>query len=292
MIKDIIRLIRPVQWIKNAFVFLPLFFGGYLFDGEAWVQSSLTFISFALMSSAIYCLNDICDVESDRIHPVKRKRPIASGAISVRQASLVMIILVILSLSVSLFTLGDKGLIVSGVISTYLALNVAYCFGLKKVSVLDVFIIAFGFVLRLMAGGVACNIALSPWIVLMTFLLALFMAFAKRRDDVLLRERDGIVARKNTQRYNISFLNSVLVILASVTVVCYIMYTVSPEVTEKLNTRYIYISTIPVLAGIIRYLQLTMVDEKSGSPTRILTHDLFIQLCCVVWMAFFAIVIY
>lgn len=292
MIGDIIRLIRPAQWVKNLFVFLPLFFGGRMLSGDAWAYAGIAFAAFSLMASAIYCLNDIRDAETDRQHPEKRRRPVASGAVPVYVAWIVMILLVAGSECICWLALGDVDSRVGAVINIYLILNIAYSLKLKQVAIFDVFIIALGFVLRLLAGGVACGIPLSPWIVLMTFLLALFLAFAKRRDDVIIRERDGVVTRKTTHNYNLEFMNSVLCILASITMVCYMMYTVQPEVTARLGNNYIYISSILVLAGLIRYLQLAIVDEKSGDPTKILLHDKFIQLCCVLWILFFVLIIY
>lgn len=292
MIGDIIRLIRPAQWVKNLFVFLPLFFGGRMLSGDAWAYAGIAFAAFSLMASAIYCLNDIRDAETDRQHPEKRRRPVASGAVPVYVAWIVMILLVAGSECICWLALGDVDSRVGAVINIYLILNIAYSLKLKQVAIFDVFIIALGFVLRLLAGGVACGIPLSPWIVLMTFLLALFLAFAKRRDDVIIRERDGVVTRKTTHNYNLEFMNSVLCILASITMVCYMMYTVQPEVTARLGNNYIYISSILVLAGLIRYLQLAIVDEKSGDPTKILLHDKFIQLCCMLWILFFVLIIY
>lgn len=289
---DIWRLIRPLQWLKNLFVYLPMFFGGYLFNGTMWIVSTLAFIAFSLMASAIYCINDIKDVKSDREHPEKMKRPIASGKVSITSAWILCLLLITGSEAICMFALGPKALELTFVVNLYLVLNIAYCFGLKHISIVDVLIIAVGFVLRLVAGGVSCGIELSPWIVLMTFLLTLFMAFAKRRDDVIIRESTGVVTRKNTVGYSLPYLNLVLSMLAGVTMVCYIMYTVSPEVVERFNNPYIYASSIFVLAGLIRYLQIAIVKSKSGSPTKILLHDRFIQACCIMWILFFAAIIY
>ena len=173
-----------------------------------------------------------------------------------------------------------------------LRLNIIYCIKLKQFAIVDVFIIAFGFVLRVVIGGVVAGIFISQWIVLMTFLLALFLAFAKRRDDVILHEAMGVTLRDNTNRYNLNFLNQTLTIIGSITMVCYMMYTVSDEVCARMNTHYLYLTSIFVLAGIIRYLQLTLVDDKSGSPTKILMKDRFIQLCILAWIISFIIIIY
>lgn len=171
-------------------------------------------------------------------------------------------------------------------------MNVAYCIKLKHLALVDVFIISIGFVLRIFVGGIVTEIELSSWIVLMTFLLALFLAFAKRRDDVVLYENTGVQPRKNVNRYNLAFMNSAVTLTSCIMVVSYIMYTVSPEVIARLHTRYLYLTVLFVFAGIFRYLQLTIVDVKSGSPTKVLLHDRFIQLSILLWILFFLIIIY
>ena len=180
----------------------------------------------------------------------------------------------------------------SFIILFYLVLNIAYCVKLKQIALVDVFIIAFGFVLRILAGSVATGIKLSQWIILMTFLLALFLAFAKRRDDVVIYEDTGVKARKNVNRYNLQFMNQAIYIIASVTMVCYIMYTVSDEVIERMNTSYLYVTSIFVLAGLIRYLQITIVDVKSCSPTKVLMNHRFIQCCIAGWIITFFLILY
>lgn len=160
------------------------------------------------------------------------------------------------------------------------------------ITIIDVFIIAFGFVLRIFVGGVAVGIHLSHWIILMTFLLALFLAFAKRRDDVVIYQETGVSARKNVNRYNLEFMNQTIGIIASITMVCYIMYTVSEEVVERMHTQYLYATSVFVLAGIVRYLQITIVDVKSGSPTKVLMKDRFVQLCIIGWILTFILILY
>lgn len=291
-IKYLIKLIRPQQWVKNIFVALPMFFSGSLLNPEYWEESAVAFIAFSLIASSIYCLNDIKDLESDRAHPKKRLRPLASGKVSINAAWCLMVCLIICSFGSCFLLSFSRAVTLATVIGAYWILNIAYCMRLKQYAIIDVFIISFGFVLRLAAGSVACGIWLSPWIVLLTFLLALFLAFAKRRDDVVMRERTGVVTRKNTIRYNLAFLNQTLGIIAAITIVCYIMYTVSPDVEARLGSKHVYVTSVFVLAGILRYLQVALVDDKSGSPTKILLHDRFIQLCIVLWVLSFLIIIY
>lgn len=287
----LIRLLRPLQWAKNLFVFIPMFFSGNLLNAEDWVEGSIVFVCFSMVASGVYCLNDLKDVEADRLHPTKRLRPIASGEVSVGAARAIMILLMAGGLSIAWFGLPETPS-ATAIIASYLLLNIAYCLGLKKFAIIDVFIVATGFVLRILAGGEACGIWVSPWLICMTFLLALFLAFAKRRDDVVLMEREGIVVRKNIVRYNSAFLNQTLGILAAVTMMSYIMYTVSPEVEARLGSQYVFISSIFVLAGILRYLQVAIVDLSSGSPTKILVRDRFIQLTVLGWILTFIAIIY
>ena len=180
----------------------------------------------------------------------------------------------------------------AGIILFYWVLNLGYCTKFKQYAIIDVCIVAFGFVLRLLAGGVATGVVLSNWIVLMTFLITLFMSFAKRRDDVVRMEKTGEAPRKNTSRYNLTFINQAITITASVTLVCYIMYTVSPEVCERFHTEYLYLTTVFVLVGLLRYIQIAVVDQQSGDPTKIILRDRITQLIVVGWLVSFLFIIY
>ena len=253
------------------------------------------FLAFCLAASGIYCFNDIHDAEADRLHPVKRKRPVACGAVSKRTAYVTMVIAWVTAFV--LIALGNfhndyarKEL--TATLLFYIVMNMAYCVKLKQASLLDVFIVAIGFVLRIVAGGLATGIILSHWIVLTTFLLALFLALAKRRDDVAIYEASGIKVRKNVEHYNMDFLNQSIGILGSVTIMCYILYTVSDDVVARIGSPYLYATSFFVLAGILRYMQLSFVNQKSGSPTKVLLHDRFILMCVVGWIASFAIILY
>lgn len=284
-----IKLLRPAQWVKNAFVFLPLFFGGRIADLSLLLEGFIAFFAFSFAASAIYCVNDIVDVEADRNHPVKCNRPVAAGRVSIAGAWMMSVLLAALGIGLAL----RFGSIESAsVVALYIALNLAYCFKLKQIAILDVFVIALGFVLRVALGGIMCGIWLSPWIVCMTFLLALFLAFAKRRDDVVIREETGVVTRRNTVGYNLPFLNQILGLLASVSMVCYIIYCLTPEVEARFHSEYVYVTAVFVLAGILRYMQLSMVDLKSGSPTRILLRDRFLHVCILGWLLTFCGIIY
>ncbi len=289
--KNIFLLLRPQQWMKNGFVFLPMFFSGNLCNTSMLLQAFVAFLAYSLASSSVYCFNDIYDREADRLHPKKRLRPVASGAVSVAKAYVLMLFTLFLSLLVAF-----SGLIAwreaCFIIGFYYVMNLAYCIRLKQIALVDVVIIAVGFVLRVALGGTVTGIVLSHWIVVMTFLLALFLAFAKRRDDVVLYENTGVLPRRNVNRYNLQFMNQTIAVIASITLVAYMMYTVSDEVMERLGSHRIYVTAIFVLMGILRYMQLTIVDVKSGSPTKVLMHDHFIQACIVGWGISFLVLIY
>ncbi len=289
--KHLIALLRPNHWIKNVFVLVPVFFGGSIFNAYAIIVGIITFLSFSLAASSVYCFNDIIDAEADRHHDVKRVRPVASGAITISQAYGLMGMMILLSMLV-VSTLPKNAFEVAGVIVFYYIMNLAYCAKLKQYAIVDVCIVAFGFVLRILAGGIATDISLSKWIVLMTFLLTLFLSFAKRRDDVIRMNETGEAPRKNTIRYNLTFINQAVTITAAVTLVCYIMYTVSPEVSEHFNTDYLYLTSAFVLVGLLRYIQIAVVDQKSGDPTKVMLHDRFTQFIVLGWLVSFIIIIY
>ena len=290
--KNIVILLRPQQWLKNGFIFIPLFFDHKLTDWYCLCSAILAFFAYSFAASAIYCLNDLIDVEADRKHPKKCKRPIAAGVISKVQALLLVALCLCVAFAIASLLEGNAQWKVMGILGVYIVMNIAYCLKVKQMAIVDVFIIAVGFVLRIFVGGFATGVVLSQWIVLMTFLLALFLAFAKRRDDVVIYEDTGVLARKNVNRYNLPFMNQVIGVVSSITMVCYIMYTVDPEVIARMGSRYVYLTSVFVLAGIIRYLQLTIVDVKSGSPTKVLMKDRFVQCSIIGWIITFVLIIY
>ena len=289
--RETLLLIRPKQWAKNVFVLLPMFFGRQLTDPATLQSSLLVFAAFSFIASSVYCINDLIDVEVDRQHPVKCKRPIASGAVSRKQGWLLTVVMALLS-AATVLTLSSHIWQVLAVLAGYYLLNIAYCTRLKNYAIIDVCVIAFGFVLRILAGGVATGISVSRWLVLMTFLLTLFLSLAKRRDDVLRMNATGKAPRKNTIRYNLTFINQAITITASVTTVCYIMYCVSPEVVAAFGTPNLYLTTIFVIIGLLRYIQLAVVDEQSGDPTKIVWKDRFTQLVILAWLSAFLFLIY
>ncbi|MFW0883668.1 decaprenyl-phosphate phosphoribosyltransferase [Candidatus Acidulodesulfobacterium sp. H_13] len=284
-IKNIIILLRPHQYIKNIFVFAPLLFS-FNFQYQNFLDVSIAFILFSMIASSIYIFNDLADIELDKEHPKKRYRPLASGNISKALAKYLIVILSAVSLiiafliNINLFT----------VLISYFILNIAYSLKLKHVALVDIFIIATGFVLRLFAGASVISNTLSMWIIIMTFLLALFLAIAKRRDDVIFALK-GKETRKNISGYNLEFVNAVMVLMSAVIIVSYILYTVSSSVLNKLHTHYLYFTTFFVILGIMRYMQITFVYENSGSPTKLVLKDKFLQITILMWFVSFLIIV-
>jgi len=292
MNSELIRLMRPSHWVKNLFVFLPVFFGHQMTNPDALLAAAIACAAFCLAASAVYCLNDIIDVEADRRHPVKRKRPIASGSVSVVSAYIVMTALAMASIAIPLLLDAPVCYTTMAVIAAYLVMDMAYCLRLKQYAIIDICLLSLGFVLRILAGGTATGIVISHWLVMMTFLLTLFLGIAKRRDDVLRMNATGIPTRQNTTRYNLTFVNNALNITGAVMLVCYIMYTVSAEVIENFGNPYLYLTTIFVILGLLRYIQLAVVDERTGDPTKVLLHDRFTQFVIAGWGLTFLLLIY
>ena len=287
-----IQLLRPLQWLKNTFVFAPIFFSNNLLKAEYFVPTAIVFVAFCLISSSIYCFNDLRDVEADRQHPKKCKRPIASGKVSVKGGYVMMIACLVGAFMLLPFAKSINTPYLYIIIGGYWLMNIAYCIKLKQIAILDVSIIAIGFVMRVLAGGLVVDIWVSHWLVMMTFLVTLFLALSKRNDDYRIFEQTGIKPRVSITGYNKTFINEATAIVASVTMVCYIMYTMSPEVIERMGTRYVYLTSGWVLAGLLRYLQNMIVFGLSGSPTKSLVKDHFIQFCILGWLASFFAIIY
>lgn len=283
--KNIIQLLRPHQYIKNLFVFAPLFFS-FSFIEKDTINTAIVFVLFSLIASSIYVLNDYMDIEEDKQHPKKKYRPLASGKVSKNTAK----ILIVLLSSVSLISAYFINVNLFIVLVIYFVLNIAYSLKLKHITIVDIFIIATGFVLRLFAGASVIENQLSMWIIILTFLLALFLAVAKRRDDVLLAF-EGKETRKNIDGYNLEFVNATMVFMSGVIVVSYILYTVSGEVLTRLHTQHLYLTAFFVILGIMRYMQITFVEGNSGSPTKLVLKDRFLQITIVLWLVSFFIIV-
>lgn len=280
---------RPHQYVKNVVIFTPAFFALRITEPETVLRLCLGFIGFSIVASAVYILNDYLDQEEDRQHPTKRERPIASGRVPGHQALILMAVLLLVGIPAFYWLDNVSFYLVSG----YVFMNVLYTFRLKHVPIIDIFIIALGFLIRISVGAnlVQPHVPLSMWIVLIVFLGALFLALAKRRDDVLLAA-DGKKVRKSIDGYNLEFINGGMMMMASVLIVSYISYTISPEVQNKFGNQQLYLTVFFVLLGVLRYMQITFVEKRSGSPTKLFIRDLFLQLTILGWVLAFVVLIY
>jgi decaprenyl-phosphate phosphoribosyltransferase len=286
--RAIIRLLRIKQWVKNLFLFIPIFFAGNLFDSPQLSLLLLGFLAFSLAASGVYVINDYQDRELDRLHPRKKTRPIASGEVNEVTAWILMIALTGGGLLLAYYIDHRFFYLLLG----YLLLNVGYSMGLKNVPILDLFIVASGFLIRIYCGGIIADVPVTHWLSIMIMLLALFIVLAKRRDDLLIQSETGEIVRKASRSYNLEFINSCLTLISAVVIVAYIMYTVSPEVTQHFKSEYLFSTTVFVIAGIMRYLQITFVEQDSGSPTSILFKDKFLLITVAGWIVSFYIIIY
>lgn len=281
-------LLRINNWIKNLFFLVPVFFAGEIFNPDKLIQVIGGMFFFSLATSSIYIINDYRDRDKDAQHPIKKFRPIAAGTITPLKAGIIAIFLLIVAL-VGSFYLGYHFFLI---VIFYFILNLGYSFGLKNIPIVDVILIAIGFIIRIQAGATLGEVPVSMWLDLMIFLLALFMALGKRRDDVFLQLESGIKMRKSIEGYNMEFLNVTITLICAITMVCYLMYTISPEVDARLNTNRLYYTTLFVLIGVLRYLQLIFVKNDSGSPVKIIYKDRFLQVTIILWILSFYFLIY
>ena len=240
-----------------------------------------------MSASAIYIFNDLKDLKDDKIHPVKKLRPLASGLVDQKIAIFLMILLICISLGI-MITVSKESLVI---LIIYISLNLVYSLGLKKISILDIIIISTGFVLRLFVGSFAYNVKLEIWIVIMTFLLALFIALGKRRDDALILKSTKKKMRKSIDGYNLKLIDSSMLVLAAIIIVSYIQFSISLETIIKFN-EYLYLTTIFVIFGIIRDMQLVFVKNTSGDPVEIILKDKVIQINLLIWLSTFIWIIY
>lgn len=290
---DHFKLLRPKDWAKNLFLFIPSFFAGKLFNPHEFKEQFGVliggFFAFCFLASSIYIINDYRDIEDDRKHPIKKKRPLAAGKVKKPVAIVMAIVLVIAGFALSyVLDSSYKFLFLAGL---YFLLNLFYSFGLKNVAIVDILILGIGFVLRVKGGAVLGSIPTTEWLIIMTFLLALFMAIGKRRDDVMLKISTGTEMRKAVKGYSLEFLNTLLGLFCAILIVSYINYTVSGALYKQFGYR-LYYTSLWVIAGIMRYLQITMVQNKAGSPTEILYRDRFIQVIILLWIASFYFILY
>lgn len=278
--------LRPKQWVKNAFIFAPLIFSLKFLIFEDVKNSFIAFILFSFITGSIYILNDCFDKSYDKKHPKKKNRPIASGKLSVTFAALAAIFISLLSLFIT-FNFNKNFFYISII---YIFMNILYTVYLKKVVILDVFLIAIGFVLRVVIGGVIIKIELSPWILIITFLLSMFLGFIKRRQELVRinsSESKVIEQRITLKKYNVPFLDQLISITTATTLISYISYVLNPQVQERLNTKQLYFTIPFVIFGIFRYLYLTYTKDEGESPEEVIFTDLPFTLNIVIWVFVF-----
>ena len=285
---EVVKLMRPHQYLKNLFIFLPLFFALKVTDTSLLFYALVAFLAFSLTASAVYILNDYHDIDEDRLHPTKKNRPLASGTISKKEGLLIMGLLFSVGFVLMMLISWQASML----LAVYIGLNIAYSFYLKHLPIVDVVVIALGFVLRVFVGTSVTGLDTSMWIIVMTFLLALFLALAKRRDDVLLFNKTGKKMRKVIDGYNLQFVDMAMTLMAGVVIVAYLMYCVSPDVMARTGSDKLYLTLIYVIIGIMRYMQIAFVEETSGSPTKVLLKDRLMQVVIVLWIITFSVILY
>ncbi len=277
---------RPRQWVKNLFVFAPLLFTPAALSLATVALGLTTFAAFCLAASALYVCNDILDREADRNHPAKASRPFAAGTLSL---AIGWTLFAGLALGAGLlaFALPGKA---AWVIATYLAANLLYSLRLKQIAILDVITIAIGFVMRVVAGAMAVGVAASPWLHECVGLIALFLAVAKRRDDLMLKMAAN--HRPSLDGYNAAYLDMCMGMVLGCLLALYIIYSASAEVIARIGTDRLYYTVPFVVAGVMRYLQLTLVERRSGAPTELVTGDPFLLACIGGWLLVFVLLVY
>jgi 4-hydroxybenzoate polyprenyltransferase len=280
--------LRPAQWTKNLLVFAGLIFGRLLFDVHAVLTAVEAFAIFCALSGVVYLVNDIADRQRDREHPLKRRRPIAAGELPVGIASTAALLLGVGALAAA-FTLSLRFGVIA---SAYLMLQALYSGQLKHIVIIDVLVVAIGFVLRAAAGAVAVDVDISHWLFVCTILLALFIALAKRRHELILLADDAPSHRGILGEYSPYLLDQMIAVVTASTLIAYIFYTISPETIEKFGTPWLGL-TIPFpLYGIFRYLYLVHRREGGGSPAELLLTDRPLLLCVTLWILAVVLIIY
>lgn len=290
MVGNIIKLSRPKQWVKNFFVFAPLVFSKHIFDVSFLLTSLTAFAVFCLSSSAVYVLNDIMDAESDRAHPKKKFRPIASGELSPKTAGIYLVILLLLIAFVCTFM---KPVFIF-VISLYIVSNFLYSWKIKNVVLLDVFFISFGFMLRVLGGAAAISVFISSWMILTTIFISLFLAICKRRAELsqVINQENIEKQRKVLREYTIEFADQINTIAAAGTIISYALYTVSERTVSTFGTEKLIYTTPFVIYGIFRYMYLMHRKNLGESPTSIVTKDIPIMLTVFFWFTACVSIIY
>lgn len=285
---NVFRSLRPEQWTKNLIIFGALLFGQRLFDPRSGLYATAAFAVFCALSGVVYLLNDVADRDADRRHPLKRRRPIASGELSVSVALGVAAVIGISALTIAFFLRREFGLFALA----YLGLLASYSGPLKHVVIVDVLTIAIGFVLRAAAGAAVIDVPISNWLLFITILGALFLALAKRRHELVLLAGDATSHRPILQEYTPYLLDQMISVVTASTLVAYAFYTVNPETIEKFHTTHLGLTLPFLIYGIFRYLYLVHQKEGGGSPAEMLLNDRPLLLCVALWALAVALIIY
>ena len=288
MISALFVSLRPKQWSKNLLVFAGLVFSRNLFDPVNFLRSLAGFFAFCLLSGAVYIINDLADVESDRLHPLKRFRPIASGRLQPGAAKVTAVVAAALALAGGWALDWRFGVIGLG----YFLMQLAYSFKLKQMVVLDVMTVAAGFALRAVAGTVLVHVTISSWLFVCTILGALFIALAKRRHELLFLESGGAAHRAVLEKYSEALLDQMMAVATSATVIAYCLYTIAPETVAKFGTHNLMLTVPFMLYGVYRYLYLVYRKEMGGAPEKALLTDVPLIIDVVLWMATVIAVLY
>lgn len=289
MVPLIWRTMRPHHWIKNLFVFAPLFFSGQFTDQRKIAATFLIFIAFSIISSSIYIFNDVADRERDRIHPSKCKRPIASGSLPVLTALIVGICFVVLTISALILTVSVK---VTIIFLFYILFNIGYSLFFKKFVIVDVFCVSIGFVLRVLAGGLVVDVVPSSWLIIATFLLSLFLALGKRRHELVLLNKTSDNHRAVLSHYSPHLVDQLISVVTPVTLITYLLYTLDADTMARFNSDKLFSTGIFVIFGIFRYLYLIHKKDLGGSPTRLVLKDLPLLAAILGWIFTFSLIVY
>jgi 4-hydroxybenzoate polyprenyltransferase len=287
--KTYLKLFRVSQWIKNFFVFVPLLFSLHLFEENYFLTSLRAFITFCLASSFVYIINDIVDRDADRAHPEKKYRPIAAGVVSVSRALILSTILIILIVLLLITFNSTFNIAVAG----FLLLNMLYSFSFKHIVILDVFSIAAGFSLRVLAGAFAINVEISSWLILTTMFISLFLGVMKRHSELTVAaENSNSNTRKVLQDYNIDFANQMATVAAAGVIICYALYTVAARTITVFGTENLIYTTPFVVFGIFRYMYLVYKFDKGENTTRIMVTDIPMIITVISYVIVTVLIIY
>jgi len=288
MLKNLFKLARPTQWLKNGILLAPLVFAGEMRDTAKIELAFLAVIIFCVLSSAIYTFNDLIDRDMDRKHPLKKNRPLASGKVSTGTAVTMILLLAGTGLAGAWFI----NLKFFYITLAFIGLNLVYTLALKNIVILDAMSVGLSFVLRAFAGAMAIEVAASTWLLINTLLLALFLSFGKRRHELVLLEEGATAHRKILGHYSPYLLDQMIGVTTASVVVMYMFYTFSPEISEKLGTHDLYLTIPFVVYGIFRYLYLIHKKDKGGSPTRVLITDIPILVTVILWIMTSILILY